>query len=352
MSTSHQFKATGPSDDGFFTDGDHITFGVNVQGFNVHTGQGCGVYAESLANSPGLRKAQDGSLPGVWGVGDQYGVYGASGKLYQAGPVDNTPLLSPDNADFDAGVNPIGAIGAVGASVDLPGVIGSSGLNTSNTFSREPNGMPQGVVGEIIAGQDGTGCSLGVLGLSTQNFGVAGVNVDERIFLAPGPAENVNAPAQIQSVLSDQNADPQFPTTGAGVFGWSMSGRGGVFGSAAPVVGDSLPATNQGIAQVRLLPGLVGPAADNRKEGGQPEQPLPALPAMGQAGDLIAIVVPPTEPNPQPTVQLWFCIASGPMIADQTPIPDDQAVATWAQVEFSRTLSGDRNYTVFPGQPL
>lgn len=348
MSQSKDFKATGPLSagalGGFFTDGEQVANGVNVQGFDVHTEQGCGVYAESLADSPGLRHAQDGSFTGVWGVGDQYGVYGASGNLYEAGPVDNTPVLSPDNADFNPGVNPIGAIGVVGASKDLPGVIGSSGLNTSNTSSRDQTGAPQGVVDEIIAGGNGAGCSLGVLGLSTLNFGVAGVNIDERLFEAN---PEISAPSQILSVLTDQNMGT-VPTAGAGVFGWSMSGRGGVFGSAAPVIGGNLPATNQGVAQLQLLPGLAGPAADMRHEGGPPAaQPPPALPATGQAGDLIAVVGPPTGVNPTPTVQLWFCITSGPLTVDETPIPLPQ-VAMWARVELGQTLSGDPNYTGIP----
>lgn len=98
MSSDNQFTALGasgtPTHAGFFTNANNITYGVNVQGLDT-TGQGCGVYAECMKHSPLLRKSRDGSLPGVWGVGDHYGVYGASNKLYGPGK-DNTPLLSPD----------------------------------------------------------------------------------------------------------------------------------------------------------------------------------------------------------------------------------------------------------------
>ena len=91
LSTNGSFKATGPASSAFFTDGDHITFGVNVQGVDVGTKEGAGVYAESMLQSPGTRKSPANSRSGVWTVGDHYGVYGASDLLYGVGGSKSLP---------------------------------------------------------------------------------------------------------------------------------------------------------------------------------------------------------------------------------------------------------------------
>lgn len=361
MTSSDQYTAKGSNHGhtlaGFFTDSNDITYGVNVQGHDKSHQEGCGVYAESLTDSPGLRRAQQDSRSGVWGVGDHYGVYGAGGNLYQAGapPVDTTPPLSPD-LQLDLTLNPppiaAGSIGVVGASVHVPGVVGASGLTgesalgPGNTFSRLADGTVQGVFDEVVSDT-----SVGVLGLSTKNFGAAGINVDGRIFEAlapPGPGtQSLDTPAQINAVLTDDFIDSR-----GGVLGWSMNGRGGVFGSATPVpFVDGAPEApqNQGLAQVRLLPGSV--KSYDHEQGRSPaDEPLPMLPATGQAGDLIAVIVNPVAGEAgaglpaQPPAQLWFCINSGPnptlVPNGGTPeIPDDLA-ATWAQVSFSRTVRG------------
>jgi hypothetical protein len=62
------YIALGPAVTGFLTSSSDIQNGVNVQGTTV------GVYAECLANSPGLRRAPGGT--GVYGQGDKFGVYG------------------------------------------------------------------------------------------------------------------------------------------------------------------------------------------------------------------------------------------------------------------------------------
>jgi len=83
------------------------------------------------------------------------------------------------------------------------------------------------------------------------------------------------------------------------------------------------------------------------------------LPATGQAGDLIAVIVNPVagaaaaELPTQPPAQLWFCINSGPNLtllanAGTPKIPDDLA-ATWAQASFSRTVLGSY---VPPAMPI
>jgi hypothetical protein len=305
MSSDNQFTALGasgsPTHAGFFTHANNITYGVNVQGVDT-THQGCGVYAEAMLHSPGLRKSRDGSRPGVWGVGDHYGVYGASNKLY-TNQIDDTPLLSPDAL---TGIDPNdprakGAIGVAGASLNVPGVIGTSDVRDST----------KGVfVDEIIPHP------AGVMGLSNTSIGVMGVNV-----AVANP--NTNVPPQILTVL---------PQSNAGIFGWSMSGRGGVFGSAAPVIdGTPVPPVNQGSAQIRLLPAQVS-SVDV-----QPQQPppnlLPSLPMAGQAGDLMAVIGPSFAGLPPATAQLWFCIKSGGTQA--------QPAAIWAKVQFSEVIQGN-----------
>jgi hypothetical protein len=309
MSSDNQFTALGasgqPTHAGFFTDANNITYGVNVQGVDT-THQGCGVYAEAMLHSPGLRKSRDGSRPGVWGVGDHYGVYGASNKLY-ANQIDDTPLLSPDAL---TGIDPNdprakGGIGVAGASLNVPGVIGTSDVRDST------KGL---FVDEIIPH------TAGVMGLSNTSIGVMGVNV-----AVANP--NTNAPPQILAMLS-----PAAPQSNAGIFGWSMSGRGGVFGSAAPVIdGTPAPPPNQGSAQIRILPAQVSSVHV------QPQQPPsnlpPSLPLAGQAGDLMAVIGPSPAGVPPATAELWFCIQSGGSLAEPA--------ALWAKVQFSGVIKGN-----------
>jgi hypothetical protein len=304
MSSDNQFTALGasgsPTNAGFFTDANNITYGVNVQGVDT-THQGCGVYAEAMLHSPGLRKSQDGSRPGVWGVGDHYGVYGASNMLYTS-QNDDTPRLSPDAL---AGIDPLdprakGGIGVVGASLHVPGVIGTSDIRDST------KGL---FVDEIIPHP------AGVMGLSLTSIGVMGVNV-------AGANPNANVPQQILTVL---------PQSNSGIFGWSMSGHGGVFGSAAPVIdGTPVPPVNQGSAQIRLLPAQV--SSVDIKAQQPPPNLRPSLPRAGQAGDLMAVIGPSSAGAPPATVQLWFCIQSGGTAA--------HPAALWAKVQFSEVIQG------------
>jgi hypothetical protein len=309
MSSDNQFTALGgpgsPTNAGFFTDANNITYGANVQGVDT-THQGCGVYAEAMLHSPGLRKSRDGSRPGVWGVGDHYGIYGASNKLY-SNNTDDTPLLSPDAL---TGIDPNdpkakGGIGVAGASLNVPGVIGTSDVRDS------AKGL---FLDEIIPH------SAGVMGLSKTSIGVMGANV-----AVSNP--NANVPPQILTVLR-----PATPQSNAGVFGWSMNGRGAVFGSAAPVIdGMPVPPPNQGSAQVRLLPAQVLTIDVQAKQ--PPSNPLPSLPRAGQVGDLMAVIGPSLAGLPAATAQLWFCIQSGGTQA--------QPVAVWAKIQFSEIIDGN-----------
>jgi hypothetical protein len=331
MSSDRQFTALGQINAqtvaGFQTTGTKITYGVNAQGLDIPTKEGCGVYGESLDPSPDIRRAQANSRSGVWGVGDHYGIYGASGQLYDhATKTDETPTFSPDlNVTGNTAPRPIGV---VGASADMPGVIGSSGLTAGDTESGDANGIPLGWVCQIAAN------AVGVMGLTNgKTFGAAGLNVNvQDTTILPN-----DAPEQILSVLrGDDPANPldRFGLNG-GVLGWSINGRGGVFGSALPVVGAQVPqnALNQAQAQLRLLPAPVM-RNPNQKQFDQPTQPpLPSLPLYGQAGDMIAVITDPVDGRPQ-QAQLWFCIESG------SGTGDAQEPATWAEVSFTRTSPG------------
>jgi len=295
MPSSNQFTATGPFTWGFFTKSTGIAYGVNVQGTTA------GVYGEAIANSTGLRSSQDKSRPGVWGVGDHYGVYGASKDLYAAGnpPVDSTPRLSPE---LRQAVSVEGSVGVAGASRRVPGLIGTSDI-------AEP----------MTAFLDGTNSLIahpvGAMGLSVNSAGVMGANV----------SSNTPVPPQITSLLTAGGVQ-----SNAGVLGWSMHGRGGVFASATPVdATPPFPPTNQGAAQVRLVPGPV--AAHKAATSQAPVQPLPSLPRNGLAGDLIAVDVAPNQGGS--ATQLWFCI--------KPSFPGNEgAAATWAQIVFGATVLG------------
>ncbi|MGF6810840.1 hypothetical protein OKW30_006032 [Paraburkholderia sp. Clong3] len=303
MSSDNQFtalRASGaPTFAGFFTNANNITYGVNVQGVDT-TGQGCGVYAEAMLHSPGLRKTPDGVRPGIWGVGDHYGVFGASNKLYANGK-DHTPQLSTDAV---SGIPPDssgakGGIGVVGASVNVPGVIGTSDLTDADTSV---------FIDDIVS------TPAGVMGLSRTSIGVVGANV-----VVPNP--NSSLPPQVKALLQ----------TNAGVFGWSASGRGAIFGSATPTIDGFGPTeVNLGSAQVRLLPQAVS-AANVRTAPVAAQKAAPSLPRLGQSGDLMAVVVREIGALPE-TTRLWLCISSG---TTRTP-------ATWAEIALSETIPGTR----------
>lgn len=321
VSTNGSFKATGPASAAFFTDGDHITFGVNVQGVDVGTKVGAGVYAESMLQSPGTRLSQNNSRSGVWAVGDHYGVYGASDLLYGVGgsshspPLpsgDNTPVLSQDQASNTPPDNAKakGGIGVVGASLNVPGVIGTSDVTNTN--------FPNGGAGFFLNGI--TDNTAGVMGLSATSTGVMGVNIS-------GSTANQPPSAQIMSFLVPN----QIPSN-AGIFGWSLQGRGGMFASAQPVGALSStaePTPDVGQAQLRLLPNLASHIDINTQT---PEVGLiPKLPKDGLPGDLIAVRVE------QGFVALYFCVGLDPKAG-----PTGGSSALWGQVQFSQLIPGAR----------
>ena len=133
----------------------------------------CGL-CEAMLLSPGLRSAQDGSRPGVWGVGDHYGVYGTGYKLY-ADQVDNTPRVS---LDAELGLAPDdpnakGAIAAVGASLNVAGVLGVADL--VNDLSKASPGSHFVEAATLV--QEIAAHPAGVIEISGSDAGVIGINV-------------------------------------------------------------------------------------------------------------------------------------------------------------------------------
>ncbi len=322
MTTSNNsFEALGPAEFGFFTHATRITYGVNVQGVDAVTSKfGAGVYAESMLESPGSRKSQANSRAGAWAAGDHYGIYGASDLFYGTlqAPTDTTPTLSPDQLSGATPHSPgaKGGVGVVGASLNVPGVIGTSDVKggiVGLPGSNDPGLLVDGIVPH----------TAGVMGLSNPSFGVMGINV---MVTAPPPPP----PPQILALLSLASTLPP----NGGVFGWSVTGRGGVFGSAESLVFDKpipRPPLDRGTAQVRLLPNLVS-VADVGPQQPQPG-PIPKLPRVGQPGDLIAVTVENPSTGQLSHAQLWFCIEAGSVAG---------ANALWGQVQFLNVIGGDR----------
>jgi hypothetical protein len=185
----------------------------------------------------------------------------------------------------------------------VPGIIGTSDVQESSTNFLDGTNSP-------------IGNPVGVMGISATSFGLVGMNVSANI------STNAQVPDAIQGLFN--------PLISAGVFGWRMDGRGGVFASATPVVesvGPPFPPTNQGTAQVRLVPVPVS-SAGKVADSAPPSQPNPSLPQMGLAGDLIAVDVAPTEGGS--ATQLWFCIKSAL----------DGGSATWAKIAFGASIVG------------
>lgn len=310
---------------GFYTETTTLDYGANLRG-NV-----CGVYAEALEKPNGVHgSSQDESRPGVWGVGDHYGVYGASNSLYdpsQDPAVDHTPVLSPDIATQ---VDQYGGIGVVGASLKLPGVLGTSALTVAEVSSQN---VGTGIVGDIVktpAGVTGISGSTHTFGNPPFNEPVSGCAGVLGMSVRDVPNLNLQLDLGVKSLLESRTQG-----SGVGVFGWSFKGRGGVFASAFPIT-EPFPSQSQNdvaAAQIRLVPAPVT-TADVKTEA-LASVSSPKLPRDGQAGDLIAVNVgtPGIERGNQ--TRLWFCVQSGS--GDNT-----MPAAKWAQVLLSAMISGTR----------
>ena len=229
------------------------------------------------------------------------------------------PVGAPRVHEF-AGTETDVGIGAVGASLNLPGVLGTSGLTAANTHP--PTMGPPGSLAPLVQSvvKNGTG----VTGISNSSVGVLGVAAFTPV--PPPPPGTEGLPTEIAALLA-----PATPSanTSVGVFGWSFAGRGGVFGSAIPwpeLTSPNLPPT----AQIRLIP---APSLVDRQAKTVPSNPPfhPTLPKDGQPGDLLVVNVN-TGGDEDLTVRLWLCVQA----AVQGPAGSQNA--TWARIAFDQII--------------
>ena len=218
---------------------------------------------------------------GVFGAGDNFGVYGQNraSESQQA-----TPLRPPGN------------VGVYGVG-DAAGVQGDSDHVDS-------------------AGDD---IGTGVVGTSIQGVGVLGQAVG-----SPNPAATIPPYIGIHG-LSQANPTLPYPTSpdyvGTGVLGVGDV-RGGVF-KATP------DDTAETFANVRLNPLPLG-AQKNLLEGYAPGLP-PQLPRQGAPGDILAVQT--KDADGHPSVELWICIrpplGTGPR----------KLGASWARIHFDNVVT-------------
>ncbi len=203
MSQDTQYTALGPAIVGFQSDGSEIEQGVNVQGNNV------GVYAESLAQSPGTRSSP--ASTGVFGTGDAFGVYAAAGDLVAS--------VNGDASQLPAFLDVANSIAVVGAGLSTPGIIGISDK------ARPP------LASEIPLDP------FGIVGISARSPGVVGISDN---------AHPLTLPTQdAAGVVGISQNSP-------GVRGYSSGAQGGVFASETvapinlvPAVNTALPVSGQ-----------------------------------------------------------------------------------------------------------
>ena len=295
----YTYKATGHQPGrprGFSTDSSEIDDGVNVQGNEV------GIYGEALANSPGTRKAPNGT--GVCGWGDSIGVIGQGRQALGLG--------DPDPQAVDG--RPTGVLGLAGAPILQPmaGVVGVRGDTGSASQGTGVHGTSQGI---------------GVWGGSTSLFGVFGQ-------------------AQVAAPLSDPFSADFSPVANTGVLG-----IGDKYGGVFQVTGwNTLPDPSTSpapltFANIQLTPVemTVNPynsvATPTPAPGSGEPLIAPNLPLVGQPGDIVVVRSalpstpfapsgPPVFPTPE-VVSVWVCTSPAPF--------GQEYGATWSRVNFDYT---------------
>jgi hypothetical protein len=286
----YTYKATGHQPGrprGFYTDSSQLDDGVNVQGNLV------GVYGEALADSPGTRKAPNGT--GVCGWGDNIGVIG-QGR--QAGG-----LGDPDPQAIDD--RPTGVLGLAGAPVLQPpvhmeGVVGVRG----------DTGASQGT------GVHGTSLAIGVRGGASNLFGVFG---------------------QAQAAASSDPFSADFnPVANTGVLGIGDT-YGGVFQVTGwqtppdPAIAPAPPAfANIQLTSINLYDNQY--RTDATPTPALPDIGLPIapdLPLLGHPGDIIVVRQTGIYHVPEPVVTVWVCTRAAPA--------GQGFGATWSRVQFDCT---------------
>jgi len=233
----------------------------------------------------GQNIADGGGVVGVYGESDgagggDIGVAGACDKGWGVAGIATTPNLDPSGFP--------GSVGTFGAG-DVVGIYGQSRPKESQLPITLPPPSPgTGVYGAgDVVGVEGDcdGKGTGVIGESVAGKGVIGDSVSAADIGVYG-----------QSTASSPTSLPVSPGTGVfgtgdsiGMAGTSFSGRGGVFSTGSP--------THPPVAQAQLVPVLV-PIADTASVAPPRQDPPPRLPRLGQAGDLLAVSLPPGNAAP------------------------------------------------------
>jgi hypothetical protein len=274
-------------------------FGVGVDGSQV------GVHGEGMAAPLGTRAVTPAGI-GVHGRGDFYGVYGVAGTI----AADNAPDLSSEPA-LPIGVFGVSDAGPASEPIpSAPAVFGNNGVLAADLKANTDlfNDMA------LTIGQ----ANVGVVGVSRSGSPVGGGGVVGVASIASAHAHQAlvwattnltsNGVTGLNSGVTAVGAGPN-----PGLYAVTVGGRAGIF--------ESRPTPEFVAAQVQLVPLTVEVGS-----GG------PKLPRFGQMGDLIS-VVPPAAAGAVQTASLWFCIQSGSLTPAQN--------AQWAEISFSRTVSGD-----------
>ena len=261
---------------GVYGESDGSTRGIGVAGA-CDKGLGvCGVASTSTVSAFGATQV------GVYGVGDNLGVYGQA-RIVEAQQPTNLP--PPTNT----GVYGIG---------DTVGVEGDNDTVNSQ-------------------GNAGTG----VLGVSVQGVGVIGESagfLDQNGAIAP----YIGVYGVSQGALTETSPYPvNSEYLATGVFGLGDV-RGGVF--------QTTPQDEQQVfANIQLTP-LTIPFQDI--EVIKPILPNlpPRLPKLGKAGDILAAIVQGPGPGEVPgVVQLWVCVLAA---------KDNKGGALWARINFDAAV--------------
>jgi hypothetical protein len=292
-------------------------------GHNYHSGDGVvGLFGQS----DGCR----GSI-GVGGAATGWGVAGVA----TSEPVD---VLNNGNA---ANFNPYPSnVGVFGAG-DNFGIYGQNRASENQTATPLPQPGNAGVygVGDAVGVQgdcdhtdpSGDDVGTGVVGTSIQGVGVLGQGVG-----STNPETPVTPYIGVTG-LSQANPNPPYPINSdflsTGVLGvGDMAGvvgigevRGGVFKTTA----DRDAATS---ANVQLTP-VTLPTAKLANPDYMPATELPVLPAHGRPGDILAVET--RDGDDRPTVELWICIRTTGTIGSQI-VPR----ASWARIQYDTVVIG------------
>jgi hypothetical protein len=242
----------------------------------------------------------------VHGRGDNYGVYGVAGSISPA----NAPDFSPQEITQPPTENPFGVMGV--SPLGSPAIVGDC-----NVLQKDLSAETRAAVANLNAGvvglSQGQTTKTGDPPLLINGIGVVGLG--QFTFLQAPEINSQLDPTQLRGDAPYAGV-ARLSGLGAGVYGFSSVGRGGTF--AAPEA-----------AQISLVPNAV--RSTDQAPVAVPPTPLPILPGLGQAGDIIAISLQSAKGS-NPILRLWFCFQSGNQDSGQP--------AQWAEITLGQGVSG------------